>query len=38
MEQLFENFRRKLHETPMDLVRYKFEEIEWRRHALGLSD
>lgn len=36
MEQLFEYFKRKLHETPTDLVRYKYNEIEWGGHALGL--
>lgn len=36
MEQLFEYFNRKLIETPIDLVRYKYVEIEWRGHALGL--
>lgn len=36
MEQLFEYFKRKLHETPTDLVRYKYSEIEWGGHALGL--
>lgn len=36
MEQLFEYFNRKLIETPIDLVRYKFAEIEWGGHALGL--
>lgn len=36
MEQLFENFRRRLHDIPIDLVRYKFGEIEWNGHALGL--
>lgn len=36
MEQLFENFRRRLHDTPIDLVRYKYGEIEWNGHALGL--
>lgn len=36
MEQLFENFRRRLHDTPTDLVRYKYGEIEWNGHALGL--
>lgn len=36
MEQLFEYFKRKLKETPTDLVRYKYNEIEWRGHALGL--
>jgi len=36
MEQLFENFRRRLHDTPIDLVRYKFGDIEWNGHALGL--
>lgn len=36
MEQLFEYFKHKLKETPTDLVRYKYNEIEWRGHALGL--
>lgn len=36
MEQLFEYFKRKLKDTPTDLVRYKYNEIEWRGHALGL--
>lgn len=36
MEQLFEYFKRKLNETPTDLVRYKYEEIEWGGHAFGL--
>ena len=36
MEQLFEYFKRKLKETPTDLVRYKYNEIVWRGHALGL--
>lgn len=36
MEQLFEYFKRKLNETPTDLVRYKYEEIKWRGHAFGL--
>lgn len=36
MKQLFENFRRRLHDTPIDLVRYKYGEIEWNGHALGL--
>lgn len=36
MEQLFEFFKRKLQETPTDLVRYKYEEINWHGHALGL--
>lgn len=36
MEQLFEYFNRKLIDTPIDLVRYKFAEIEWGGHALGL--
>lgn len=35
MELLFENFRRRLHDTPIDLVRYKYGEIEWNGHALG---
>ncbi len=36
MEQLFEYFNRKLSETPIDLIRYKYREIEWGGHALGL--
>lgn len=36
MEQLFEYFKRKLNETPTDLIRYKFSEIKWEGHALGL--
>ena len=36
MEQLFEYFKRKLNETPTDLVRYKYGEIEWGGHAFGL--
>lgn len=36
MEQLFEYFNRKLIDTPIDLVRYKYAEIEWCGHALGL--
>lgn len=36
MEQLFEYFNRKLVDTPIDLVRYKYAEIEWGGHALGL--
>ena len=36
MAQLFEYFKRKLSETPIDLIRYKYGEIEWGGHALGL--
>lgn len=36
MEQLFEYFKRKLHDPPTDLIRYKYEEIEWGGHAFGL--
>lgn len=36
MEQLFEYFKRKLSETPIDLIRYRYGEIEWGGHALGL--
>lgn len=36
MEQLFEYFKRKLNETPTDLIRYKYSEIKWEGHALGL--
>ena len=35
MEQLFEYFHRKLSETPVSLVRYKYPEISWGSHALG---
>ncbi len=36
MEQLFENFKRKLRDTPTDLVRYKYNHIAWQGHAFGL--
>ena len=36
MEQLFENFKRKLRDTPTDLVRYKYRQIAWQGHAFGL--
>lgn len=36
MEQLFEYFNRKLKETTTDLIRYKYSEINWSGHALGL--
>ncbi len=36
MEQLFEHFKRKLSETPTDLVRYKYADIAWESRALGL--
>ncbi len=36
MEQLFETFRRKLRDTPTGLVRYKYSQIAWQGHALGL--
>ena len=36
MEQLFENFRRKLRDTPTDLIRYKYHQIAWQGHAFGL--
>ncbi len=36
MEQLFEYFNRKLKETTTDLIRYKYSEINWLGHALGL--
>ncbi len=36
MEQLFEYFHRKLHETPVDLIRYKYATVRWEGHALGL--
>ncbi len=36
MEQLFENFKRKLRDTPTDLVRYKYNSIAWKGHAFGL--
>ena len=36
MEQLFENFKRKLRDTPTDLVRYKHRQIAWQGHAFGL--
>lgn len=36
MEQLFEYYHRKLSETPLDLIRYKYQEIKWKGRALGL--
>lgn len=36
MEQLFENYNRKLSETPLDLIRYKYQDIKWDGRALGL--
>ncbi len=36
MERLYEYFRRKLDETPTDLVRYKYQDIAWEGHALGI--
>ena len=36
MEHLFENFKRRLSATPTDLVRYKYNQIAWQGHALGL--
>lgn len=36
MEQLFENFKRKLRDTPTDLIRYKYRQIAWQGHAFGL--
>ena len=36
MEQLFENFKRKLHDTPTSLIRYKYNHIAWQGHAFGL--
>lgn len=36
MEQLYELFNRKLRETPLDLIRYKYEEIKWEGRFFGL--
>ncbi len=36
MELLFENFKRKLRDTPTDLIRYKYRQIAWQGHAFGL--
>ncbi len=36
MEQLFEYYNRKLSETPLDLIRYKYQDIKWNGRALGL--
>lgn len=36
MERLYENFHRKLKEIPTDFIRYKYSEIKWEGHALGL--
>lgn len=36
MDRLFSFFKRKLEETPTDFLRYKYNEIHWDNHALGL--
>ncbi len=36
MEQLYENFKRKISETPIDLIRYKYNRIAWKGHAFAL--
>lgn len=36
MERLHENFHRKLKEISTDFIRYKYSEIKWEGHALGL--
>ncbi len=36
MDKLFSFFKRKLEETPTSFLRYKYNEIHWENHALGL--
>ena len=36
MERLYENFHRNLREISTDFIRYKYSEIKWEGHALGL--
>lgn len=36
MEQLYEIFNRKLKETPLEMIRYKYAEIHWEGQAWGL--
>lgn len=36
MERLYENFHRKLKDISTDFIRYKYSEIKWEGHALGL--
>lgn len=36
MERLYENFHRNLKEISTDFIRYKYSEIKWEGHALGL--
>jgi uncharacterized protein len=36
MQQLFETSKRRIHEVPTDLVRYKYGHIAWKSHAFGL--
>lgn len=36
MERLYENFHRKLKEISTDFIRYKYSEIKWEGHSLGL--
>lgn len=36
MEQLYEIFNRKLKETPLEMIRYKYNEIHWEAPEFGL--
>ena len=36
MEKLYEFFNKKLKETPLDFLRYKYEEIKWEGRFFGL--
>lgn len=36
MEQLYEIFNRKLKKTPLEMIRYKYNEIHWEAPAFGL--
>ena len=36
MEKLYEFFNKKLKETPLDFLRYKYDEIKWEGRFFGL--
>ena len=36
MEKLYEFFNRKLKDTPLDFIRYKYDEIKWNGRFFGL--
>lgn len=36
MDRLFEFYKKKLHETPIEFLRYKYDEIKWEGRFFGL--